>query len=78
MFCPFSNISINPTSDIFIISDIVMLDHDFVLCYNICEFKPACSATISQVSVKALEKSMPDEGNGSHCDEDHFLYTQVR
>ena len=55
-----------------------MLDHDFVLCYNICEFKPACSASISQVSVKALEKSMPDEGNGSHCDEDHFLYTQVR
>nr|CAN70025.1 hypothetical protein VITISV_030173 [Vitis vinifera] len=53
-----------------------MLDHDFVLCYNICEFKPACSASISQVSVKALEKSMPDEGNESHCDEDHFLYTQ--
>ena len=30
----------------------------------------------SQVSVKASE-SMPDEGNESHCEEDHFLYTQV-
>ncbi|XP_034706640.1 uncharacterized protein LOC117930220 isoform X2 [Vitis riparia] len=33
-------------------------------------------AMLDEVSVKALEKSMPDEGNGSHCDEDHFLYTQ--
>ena len=33
-------------------------------------------AMLDEVSVKALEKSMPDEGNESHCDEDHFLYTQ--
>ncbi|KAL6324320.1 hypothetical protein AAG906_012566 [Vitis piasezkii] len=34
-------------------------------------------AMLDEVSVKALEKSMPDEGNESHCDEDHLLYTQL-